>query len=174
MERLYYYQNAIALFFLLPGKAEKMGMSVSLQVVVASPDVENRRQIAMIVVNLGLDPICISSVAQCRELLAKEHIDLIFCDRFLSDGDYCDILTVSRSSRSQPHLVLVCRHTNADYQQAIADGVFGVISVPYRPTDVEWMLIQAKRKQGQRGQSELDRGTPELLPARKASSKRVA
>ena len=149
-------------------------MPVSLQVVVASRDLERRQNIATILVNLGLDPICISSVAQCRELLSKEHVDVIFCDRFLADGDYCDIVTVSRFSRSQPHLVLACHHNNADYQQATAQGVFGVITAPCRPTDVEWMLIQAKRKERQRDHSELNWGATELLPARKASSKSVA
>lgn len=76
-------------------------MPVSLQVVVASRDLERRQDIATILVNLGLDLMCVSSVAQCRELLTKEHVDLIFCHRFLADGDYCDILTVSRLSSSE-------------------------------------------------------------------------
>lgn len=135
---------------------------------------QGRRSIATVLVKLGLDPIYISSVAQCRELLAKEHIDLIFCDRFLSDGDYCDILSVSRFSKSEPYLVLACHHNNADYHQAIAQGIFGVITAPCRATDVEWMLIQAKQKERQRGHSELNRGTTELLPARRSSSKSVA
>jgi hypothetical protein len=61
-------------------------MSEPLQVVAAFGSLESRRYLATILVNLGIDPICISSLAQCRELLSKEDIDLIFCDRFLSDG----------------------------------------------------------------------------------------
>ena len=154
--------------------AKEGKMPVSLQVVVASRDLERRQNIATILVSLDLDPICISSVAQCRELLSKEHVDVIFCDRFLADGDYCDILAISRFSRSQPHLVLACHHNNADYQRAIAHGVFGVITAPCRATEIEWMLIQAKRKERQRGHSEPSRATTELLPARKVSSKSVA
>jgi DNA-binding NtrC family response regulator len=146
-------------------------MNIPLQVAVASQDLERRRSIATILVNLGLDPICVSSVAQCRELLAKEHVELIFCDRYLGDGDYCDVLAVCRLSRSLPHLVLACHHNNTDYQQAIAHGVFGVIAAPCRATEVEWMLIQANRKKCQRSQDELARGSTELPSARKASPK---
>lgn len=149
-------------------------MSLSLQVAVASQDLERRRSIATILVNLGLDPICVSSVAQCRDLLAKEYVDLIFCDQSLADGDYCDVLSVCRFSRSQPDVVLACHHTNADYHQAIAQGVFGVIAAPCRPSEVEWMLIQARRKQRERVQTDLSHGATELLPARKVSSKGVA
>ena len=149
-------------------------MSVPLQVVVASRSLEQRPDVATIVQNLGLDPICLSSVTQCRELLSKEGIDLIFCDRFLSDGDYCDVLSASRSSKTQPYLVLTSHHINTDYQQAIAQGVFDVITMPCRATDVEWMLIQAKRKQRERGQLQLNRGATELLPAPKIFSKRIA
>ena len=146
-------------------------MSVSVQVVVASRELERRREITSILVNLGLDPICVSSVGQCRELLSREPVHLIFCDRFLADGDYHDVLTVSRTSKSQPLLVLACYHNNADYHQAVAEGVFGVIATPCRSTEVEWMLIQAKRKERQRSPGDDATGTTELSPPRKLSIK---
>ena len=151
-------------------------MSEPLQIVVAFGSLESRRHLATILVKLGLDPICISSVAQCRELLSKEDIDLIFCDRFLSDGDYADVLSVSHGGKTEPHVVLACHHNNSDYQQAIAQGVFGVITAPCRPTDVEWMLIQAKRKQRERCHTghNPNRGATELLPARKMSTRNIA
>jgi hypothetical protein len=65
----------------MPKKIEKTQFNVPLQIVVAFRSLENCRHVATILVNLGLDPICISSVAQCRELLAKEDIDVIFWPR---------------------------------------------------------------------------------------------
>jgi DNA-binding NtrC family response regulator len=151
-------------------------MNEPLQVAVTFGSLENRRHVAMILVNLGLDPICIASVKQCRDLLAKEDIHLIFCDRFLSDGDYCDILSATQSGKSQPFVVLACQHNNSDYQQAIAQGVFAVITAPCRPTDVEWMLIQAKRKQRDLAPPVHDRnrGASELIPTRKMFTKITA
>jgi DNA-binding NtrC family response regulator len=151
-------------------------MSEPLQIVVAFGSLESRRHVTTILVNLGLDPICISSVVQCRELLSKEDIDLIFCDRFLSDGDYCDVLSATHSGKSQPFVVLACQHNNSDYQQAIAQGVFAVTTAPCHPTDVEWMLIQAKRKQWvlARPVHTRNHGASELIPARKMFAKNTA
>ena len=120
-------------------------MSIPWQVVVASSDLENRRSLAAVLLRLGIDPFCVSAVSHCREILEKEIVGLIFSDPTLSDGDYRDILETSHSIYGRPYLVLTCRHTHTEYRQAVGIGVFDVISVPCRPTDVEWMVIQARR-----------------------------
>jgi DNA-binding NtrC family response regulator len=120
-------------------------MSIPWQVVVASSDLENRRTLVSILVRLGLDPFCVSSVGQCREILAKEIVGLIFSDPYLHDGEYRDILAASNPIYGLPYLVLTCRHTHSEYREAIGTGVFDVITAPCRPTDVEWMVIQARR-----------------------------
>jgi DNA-binding NtrC family response regulator len=120
-------------------------MSIPWQVVVASSDLENRRTLASILVRLGLDPFCVSAVSQCREVFAKEIVGLVFSDPCLSDGDYRDVLAASKSIHGMPYLVLTCRHTHSEYREAIGIGVFDVITAPCRPTDVEWMVIQARR-----------------------------
>ena len=114
---------------------------------------EHRRRITTVVMELGQDPIRASSVSQCRELLAKERIDLIFCDRLLSDGDYNDVLAACHAIESRPSVVLVCRHDNIEYQKAIRSGVFGVIAETCHRSDVEWMVIQAKRDYYKRNQA---------------------
>ena len=148
-------------------------MSVPLQIVVASQSLENRRRITTVLVNLGLDPICISSLSQCRELLARERVDLVFCDRFLADGDYLEALSACQSGPDWPYFVLACQHSNTEYQQAMAEGVFDVITQPCRPTDVEWMLIQVKRKLDRRSEK-IRAGAEESLSSPKLVSKRIA
>ena len=152
------------------------GMTHPLQVVIASRSLEGRRGIATVLIRLGLDPICVSSISQCRELLVREDVDVdvVFSDRFLADGDYSDLLSVCRASRVQPYLVLACPHTNTEYQQAIAEGVFEVIAVPYRPTDIEWMLIQVRRKRDKRDSDGFDGVTADLIPIRKPPAKNIA
>lgn len=120
-------------------------MDTPWQIVVASSNLEGRRRITTVLVRLGFDPICVSSVSQCREVLAKEQINLIFCDRFLSDGNYDDIVAASHTTESRPFVVLACRHNNSEYRKAIGSGVFEVISEACHPSEVEWMVIRANR-----------------------------
>ena len=121
-------------------------MNVLWHIVVASPDMESRRSLATILTRLGLDPICTSTVSECRAMLAKENVGLVFCDRDLADGNYRDILAASRATKRQPPVVLTGHSGNCDENhEALGFGDLGVTATPYRPTDVEWMVIQAGR-----------------------------
>lgn len=139
-------------------------MDTSWQIVVASSNLENRRRITTVLMQLGLDPIRLSSVSQCREVLAKEQINLLFCDRVLSDGDYDDIVAASHATEGRPPVVLVCHHNNIEYQKAIGSGVFGVITEACHPSDVEWMMIQAKRDYCKRARARPDSGPEKTVP----------
>ena len=126
-------------------------MNILSQIVVASPDMESRRSLATILKRLGLDPVCTSTVSECRVMLAKENVGLVFCDRDLADGNYRDILVASRATKRQPGVVLTGQRGNCDENhEAIDFGVFGVTATPYHPTDVEWMVIQARRDERKR------------------------
>ena len=126
-------------------------MNVLSQIVVASPDMESRRGLATILTRLGLDTICTSTVSECRVMLAKENVGLVFCDRDLADGNYRDILAACRATKRQPAVVLTGQSRNCDENhKAIGFGVFGVTATPYHPTDVEWMVIQARRYERKR------------------------
>jgi DNA-binding NtrC family response regulator len=125
-------------------------MKNTCQVVVASSQLETRRSIATVLLNLALDPICVSKVSECRELLNRESVDLIFCDRSFADGDYRDILAASHHANDKPCVVLASRYSSNEYREAMEAQAFGVITVPCRPTDIEWMVIQAKRNQRKR------------------------
>jgi DNA-binding NtrC family response regulator len=134
-------------------------MNVLSQIVVVSPDMESRRSLATILTRLGFDPICISTVGECRVMLAKENVGLVFCDRDLADGNYRDILVASRATKRQPGVVLTGQRHNCDENhEAIGFGVFGVTATPYHPTDVEWMVIQARRYERKRTPEAEDAG----------------
>jgi len=139
-------------------------MDTSWQIVVASSNLEGRRRITTVLRQLGLDPICLSSVSQCRELLGKEQVNLIFCDRVLPDGDYDDIVAASHATEGRPPVVLACRHNNSEYLKAIGSGVFGVITEACHPSDVEWMMIKAKRDYFKRAQTRPGSGPQKTVP----------
>lgn len=116
------------------------------QIVVASSDLEGRRLLMQILTRQGLDPISVSNLAECRETMQKERVGLVFADRHLADGSYRDVLELARSGPDKVRVVVTSKHPDWDeYLEAMRMGAFDVIASPCRPTDVEWMVIQAKR-----------------------------
>lgn len=149
-------------------------MNIPWQIVVASSDLESRRGLTSILTRQGLDPISTSSFAECRELIERETVGLVFCDRHLADGDYRDILNVTRSATGKVRVVVTSKHADWDeYLEAMRLGAFDVIASPCRPTDVEWMVIQAKRDERNRSR-ELLTPTPRDLTARQAAVGKTA
>jgi DNA-binding NtrC family response regulator len=121
-------------------------MNVPWQIAVASADLEDRRTMVNILAKQGLDPIVASSVGECQVSMARENVGLIFCARSLADGDYRDLLIAAGAGTRRTRIVLTIRLSDWDeYLAAIRLGAFDVISAPCRPTDVEWMIIQAMR-----------------------------
>lgn len=114
------------------------------QVVVVSSDLQHRLQLAEILTKLGLDPICASTLRECNESLTQKNVGLVFCDAHIADGDYQDLLKDLPNRKPRVVLTSHSRDTE-DFSNAMQHGAFYVISAPYRPTDVEWMVIQAKR-----------------------------
>ena len=121
-------------------------MNVPWQIVIASSDVQDRRPMVNILMTQGLDPIVATSVAECRDSMAQENVGLIFCARSLADGDYRDLLLAARAGKRRTRIVLTARITDwGEYLEAMRLGAFDVISAPCRPTDMEWMILQALR-----------------------------
>ena len=123
-------------------------MNVPWQIVIASADMEERRALCNILKKQGLEPIVASSVRECEEILVQENVGLIFCARSLADGDYRALLIAPRHAGRKTRIVIVNRLTNWDeYLDAMRLGAFDVISAACRPTDVEWMILQALREE---------------------------
>jgi DNA-binding NtrC family response regulator len=125
-------------------------------IMIASSNWENRRGLLRILDRQGIDPICASTVTQCRDILGRENVGLVFCDRFFADGDYRDVLSAaacgSRGVRTR--VVLMSDLIDSEqYEKAKQQGIFEVISASCRPTDVEWMIIQAKRDEQKQANS---------------------
>jgi DNA-binding NtrC family response regulator len=121
-------------------------MNKPWETVVAMSDLENRRTLAKILGQLGLDAMCISTVSQCRELLDKGEVGIIFSGEFFFDGDYRAILASARAlAPSSASVILAAPRTPAVADEAIHQGAFDVIGIPYLPTDVEWAVIKARR-----------------------------
>lgn len=121
-------------------------MLSSFDVLVVSSDVVVRRHLAEILVSLGIDPVRLSTLRECHEVLAQKRVGLVFCDPHIADGNYQDLLAAYPADGSRPRVVVTsCTADWEEFNEAMRCGAFDVISVPCRHTDVEWMVIQAKR-----------------------------
>jgi DNA-binding NtrC family response regulator len=123
-------------------------MSDTWQIMVASSDLENRRHLVSILDRQGFGTFCAANVSQCREILDRQNVGLVFCDRSFADGDYRDVLAATAGGKagSKARVVLLAAAADSEqYKRAKDLGVFEVINAACRPTDVEWMVIRAKR-----------------------------
>ncbi|MGB6546225.1 MAG: response regulator [Candidatus Acidiferrales bacterium] len=123
-------------------------MTLHWQIVVASADMEDRRALTNILAEQGIEPIITPTVRGCMEILSKENVQMVFCDRTLADGTYRDLLNAVRAQALRTKVVVTSRVADWDeFLEATRLGAFDVITSPCRPTDVDWMIIQAQRDQ---------------------------
>lgn len=145
-------------------------MTVPWDVLIVSSDVDERRELVKILRREDIEPLCASSVRECRELLPSSHVGLIFCDDCLTDGDYREVLAFCRRLKLKARIVITSNIAGwDDYLEAMRLGAFDVIVSPCRPTDVEWMVIQARRddrgRLRQLGTESLGLGSNGVAPA---------
>ena len=121
-------------------------MVLPFEVVVVSSDLAVRHHLAVILASLGVDSVCVSTLRECHGILAQRRVGLVFCDFHVADGNYQDFLAAYARPGEKPRVVVTSGSADWDeYKEAMRCGAFDIISVPCRHTDVEWMVIQAKR-----------------------------
>lgn len=128
-------------------------MTTPFEILVVSSDLNTRRHLSEILVNLGLDPVGLATLRECYETIAQSNVGLIFCDARVADGGYEDLLSTYRLAEHKPRVVVTSPGADwEEFKDAMRLGAFDVISAPCRPTDVEWMVIQARRDERNRSQ----------------------
>jgi DNA-binding NtrC family response regulator len=113
--------------------------------VIAISNSEDRRTLAKILGQFGIDAMCVGTVAQCRELLEKGDVGLVFASEFFVDGDFRSIVSASLARRLGPMVILAAPRSAKRADDAVHLGAFDAIGIPFRPTDVEWTAIKARR-----------------------------
>ena len=123
-------------------------MSAGFEVLIASTDVESRRALREILVREGLDPICLSSVAESRKLLSERAIPLVFCEGGLTDGSFRDLLGADEVSKSQTKVVVASSQSDTwdEYLKGLKFGGYDVLRKPFHSSDVEWILFKAMHR----------------------------
>jgi DNA-binding NtrC family response regulator len=124
-------------------------MTVPWKISVASSDSASRRALTTILNREGVELICTSTIRELRDIVAQENVSLVFCEGQLADGNYRDLLAACRSMKSKVRVVVT--YTDWDeYLNAMRLGAFDVIEIPYRRTDIEWVVAQAHRDERDR------------------------
>jgi DNA-binding NtrC family response regulator len=96
---------------------------------------------------MGLSTVVasVANIASAQELLARQTIDLIFCDELLPDGHDRDLLSAT-SRETLPCVIVTDRETNWEaYLQATKLGAFDIVRCPLELPDIELVLIRAIR-----------------------------
>lgn len=126
-------------------------MPADWRVIVVTSDKATQQTISHTLSSLGPAPSCCSTVEDCRRILRRDTIDMVFCDERVSDGDYWDIFNaVTRGLTTRPKIVLMSRSLEvADCEQAKSCGMFAVIESPCRRASIEWAVILAKHSASQ-------------------------
>ena len=82
-------------------------MTTPWEVVVVSSDLESRRNLSAILVRQGIDPICTSTLRECREIISQKSVGVVFCDSHVADGTTRNFLPATaqgRAAKSSRHL----------------------------------------------------------------------
>jgi DNA-binding NtrC family response regulator len=116
-------------------------------VLVASSDMEERRNLVRIFEGLSMNVISCNGMSQAAEVLSRQPVDLVFCDDSLSDGSYRDLLTTKKNRLNAPRVVVTSRTWEwEEYLEAMRLGAFDVVRRPWQPTDVEMVVLLAMRE----------------------------
>lgn len=136
---------------LRPKKDPEAFMEAIPQILIVSSELEHRRALNDILRKEGYETICASRVSECQQALQTQNVSFIFCDRRLSDGNYSDIVALTRSSSQRIRVVVTSRLADWDeYLEALHHGAFDLIASPCQPTDVLWAMVQARREDHER------------------------
>lgn len=119
-----------------------------VRVVVVTPQLEVRQVLIRTLDRLSADVICCSTRTQAEEVLARQEVDLVFCDEHLPDGCYSELIHCHHGSHKIPRVVVATRHGEWDLCfEALRRGAFDIARSPWHATDIEIIFIRALREE---------------------------
>lgn len=146
-------------------------MNKPISILVVSSEIRSRNSLTDILNRECWKTICASAVGECDELLANQTVDLVFCDRGLSDGTYRDILAMMRSKSLRVPLVVTSRLADwEEYLEALDNGAFDLIASPCQTAEIFRVIRRAQHEDEMVSTSALAepsdlRGRPGLMSA---------
>ena len=92
----------------------------------------------------GLEPVLLSTVAELRSCIRKSGISVLVCEEVLLDGNYKEVLRVSRAAGGHIPVVVFSRLADWDqYMEAVRLGAFDCLRYPFRTGELRWVVNRA-------------------------------
>lgn len=131
-------------------------MRSTWNVLIASSCLDNRKELTRVLDGFPVSVFLSHNLHEAMQVLVQQQIVLVFCDAFLPDGTYRDLLPTPPISKAR---VVVTAHAwdREAHLEALQHGAFATLRCPLQPTDVELMVIRASH---QREQLEMMRTEP--------------
>ena len=115
-------------------------------ILVACAEMRNRNALIHMLEGMPVTVFSCSTLSQANEVLSSHKIELVFCDKTLSDGSFRDLLRANQAWIGIPRIVVIVHVGEwAECMEALQLRAFEVISSPLHPTDVELAVIRAMR-----------------------------
>jgi DNA-binding NtrC family response regulator len=97
----------------------------------------------------GLEPVLLSTVAELRSCIRKSGISVLVCEEVLLDGNYKEVLRVSRAAGGHIPVVVFSRLADWDqYMEAVRLGAFDCLRYPFRTGELRWVVNRALQERG--------------------------
>lgn len=121
--------------------------SKGLRVLLATTNSEIRRSISDVLEEHKIGTVLASTLEQIKSAATKNDIVACFCGFWLVDSTCRDVVTYLRLQREDVPVIIVCEpaypREYRDFLAALNTRVFDFICHPYRPIDMESILISA-------------------------------
>lgn len=92
----------------------------------------------------GFEPVLLSTIAELRSCIRKSDISVLVCEEVLLDGNYKEVLRVSRGAAGHIPVVVLSRLAKWDqYLEAIRLGAFDCLRYPFRTGELRWVVNRA-------------------------------
>jgi DNA-binding NtrC family response regulator len=119
-----------------------------VRALVVSPELGNRKPLLRTLEALQVDIIVCTTRVQAEQILVTKRVDIVFCDGYLPDGRYSDLVLATSGSSTGPPVVVTTRTGDWDlYFAALDEGAFDVIRCPCYAQDVEMTIVRSLTEQ---------------------------
>jgi DNA-binding NtrC family response regulator len=120
-----------------------------VRVLILSPYPEIRQSLRRTLEALSADVTVCSNREQGEEALSRQAFDLVFCDSYLPDGAYSDLIHSDQHwAHRTPRVAVIVRKGDQElHLGALRKGAFAVLQWPGCITDVELALLRAMREE---------------------------
>jgi len=113
-------------------------------ILIIDDDESMRYALSRMVSRMGHTPVCAGTIAEGLELAASAHVEVVFLDVRMPDGDGLEVLPRARAVPSSPEVIIITGFGNPDgAEMAIKSGAWDYIEKGCSTKEMSLPLIRA-------------------------------